>query len=248
MMNEESPMEWAEKTAQFVRHSQETTFIDYIRGISYSLIQQEDIDEACQVVAESFAYANEFYKCQAITVEECKLGALSECQMAVADQLGFVARDIKSNKVVGVSLAYTYARAIQSAEEEDPVESSSENLAPIMDALVKLCYKLQEVESFDPSQAVMIDDIARIRDDRFVGKGIGYACFRILFAYIFRRGYTIALGTSLHHYTQQWGLLQGAKEACSIKLDEYTFRGQKVFTSLIEKGYDSFRLYFKRGE
>lgn len=247
-MTEESPKEWADRTAQYVRDSQETTFVDEIRGIRYSLIQQEDLDETSQVVAESFVHGNELCKCRGVTVEEYIEGALSECQMALADQLGFVARDIESNQVVGVALAYTYANAIRSAEEVDLVTESSESVAPIMDIILKLHYKLEKLESFDPSQAVMIDDIARIQDKRFAGKGIGYTCFKILFAYIFRKGYSIAIGTSLHNYTKQWAALQGAAEVSSIKLDEYTFRGQKVFTSLLEKGYDSVCLHFKRGE
>ena len=247
-MTEENPKEWADKTAQYLRHCQETTFIDHIRGIGYSLIQQHDEDEVRQVLAESFVYGNEIVKHRGITVEEYKEAAVTEYQMALEDQLGFVARDIQSNQVVGVALAYTYASVIKYIQNKDVVAESSEAMAPIMDIMQQLYAKLLKVESFDPDQAVIFEDTARVRDERFAGKGIGYACFKILYAHIYRQGYSILLGISFNPYTQTWASLHSFKKVCCIHLSEYTYRDQKVFSSLAEKGFDSLCLYLKRGQ
>ncbi|EDV19987.1 uncharacterized protein TRIADDRAFT_61576 [Trichoplax adhaerens] len=211
--------------------------------IRYSIMEEHEIDEAAAMMAKSFIEQNEMYKTRGITVDDYLESVIHECRMSVEDKLSIIARDMETNQIIGVAVAYSYNKALQSFAENEETTQPKEALAPVMDCMLRLVEKVEQMESFNPDKTVIIDDVAAVRGEKYTGKLVGFLCAGLVKALCVRLGYSYLLTVVLNPVMQRRVRSLGYKLLHSLKLDEYIYRGEKVFSNLVEKGYHSGQIF-----
>ncbi|RDD37327.1 hypothetical protein TrispH2_010272 [Trichoplax sp. H2] len=244
-MAKHNPMEHVLELYKQFRDSDSPFIVDEKNNIRYSVMQEEDMDEAMKVIAISFIEQNEIYKSRGVTVEQYILAAKFECRLAMEDKLAIVARDIENNKLVGVGIGYVYSKVTEVTAGENVINNYGEAMAPIMDCMMQLYEDAEKKESFDPKKMIVIDDVACLRGEKYASKAIGFLSGFLVEAISARHGYDNMITTIFNPIMQKRALAVGYRLICSVDLNEYTYKDEKVFLDLVAKGYKEVQIFIK---
>ncbi|RDD37331.1 hypothetical protein TrispH2_010274 [Trichoplax sp. H2] len=236
-MTEDKTVQHVKRIVHQFRNSHASFIIDHHHGIGYSIMEKDDIDEAANVLAMAFTQQNEMYKCRGITFDDYVEIASHECRISAEEKLSIVARDTETNQIVGVAAGYSYTKAIQAFDANNTENKHMEAIEPIMDCMLQLYEKVEQMPSFNPHKTVIMDDLACVQGVKYAGKAIGFICGGLIRAVSARHGYSYLLTVAINPVMQRRAHAIGYKLIHSINFDEYTYKGQKVFHELLDQGY-----------
>lgn len=199
---------------------------------------KEDIEETAKLVVSEFNAREPIAQLNASNSDEFLEYTLSVCRKCADEGLGFIARDVQSNKIIGAALSADLAYAVNAKPSEDDEDPNP--VATLIDSLNSLYFTNGELAE---NTYLNIKFIAA--DANFKGKGVVMslisACIEAAKAKGFKYAQAEATGNvSQYIFTNKFGF----EEKAIIKYSEFEFDGETPFSSITE--HEGIMLLIKR--
>lgn len=191
-------------------------------------IDKESVEETAKLVVREFNKREPIAQLNASNSDEFLEYTLGVCRKCVDEGLGFIARDVQTNKIIGTALSADLAYSINAKPSEDDEDPNP--VATLIDSLNSLYFTNGELAE---NTYLNIKFIAA--DASFKGKGVVMdlitACIGEAKAKGFEYAQAEATGNvSQYIFTNRFGF----EEKAIIKYSEFEFDGETPFSSITE--------------
>lgn len=227
---------------QFLGH-QDKTVTDDKDGITYSLMQEDDIAESAKVIGICFSNYEPMCIALKVTAADHFLFSREFCRIAVGTQYGLVAKNC-SGEITGSLIAFPFGTA------PDLTNYTNTELAMIQTQYDPILHLLDELDSYVPAE--LVDNEGTTLHQFMIGvtpknirKGIATTLIALCDALAVQNGLKYSMCEATSSISKRAYLYLSYKEAHRIDYGSFTHNGAKVFSSLPRLGYGGCSLLLK---
>lgn len=205
-------------------------------GVSYELLDETNLNECVDLMAEVFSVAEPLTRLVEITQDEFRQFAEINCRKAVRERMAVIARDPGSGQLLGFNVS-------EDLGTEPPVELKliSSKFKPIVDILGQLVAIFAQTEEIKPGRFMHIFMIG-LKPGK-TNPSLAIDLMNASLECAQKLGFHGAIGEVTSYLSARLGRRCGFEERAAIYYDEYTFDGKKVFAEL---GHTSCRLMVRK--
>ncbi len=197
-------------------------------GLVYDILREEDMNGAIDCIIKTFANGEPMTKAMGITEQEFQYFAEIFCKKAVLDGLSIIAKDEKSNKVMGSLICEDFV-----TDPPEGIERISPKFYPIMALLESLNKKFKA--QYDGKKGEMLHQfmigVLKSSFGRNVAFNITSENNRLAQLLNFSGSILEATGSISQHLVLN---KMGYKEIGDVLYSDFEFEGKRIFGTITE--------------
>lgn len=191
-------------------------------------LNKESIEETAKLIVREFNAREPIAQLNASNSEEFLEYTLGVCRRCADEGLGFIARDVQSNKIIGAVLSADLAYSVNAKPSE--VDEDPNPVATLIDSLNSLYFTNGELAE---NTYLNIKFIAA--DASFKGKGVVMSIISSCIEEAKAKGFKYAQAEATGNVSQYIFMNKfGFEEKAIIKYSEFEFDGGTPFSSITE--------------
>ncbi|MDJ0591666.1 MAG: GNAT family N-acetyltransferase [Pleurocapsa sp. MO_226.B13] len=200
-------------------------FLREEKGIAYKIFDISELEDMALVIGESFSNSEPMAVTQGISLSEMTDLAKQIAHQAVSESLSIVAKSQETQAIIGVLLANDWG-AISSEEITLPTDKFN----PILALLDGLDAQYKQGKSIGVNEYLHHEFLAVSQQHR--GKNIAHNLVEIALENAINKGYRKAVVTANNPTSQHIHRKFGFQDFVDVSYKIFTYKGQKVFSSL----------------
>lgn len=200
-----------------------------VKDVRYGRLDMNSLEEVALLIGKSFSISDPMAIARQLSVQDFHAYILSLGAWLSAAGLSVVARDERSQQLIGALIAGDFA-----ADSPLLAEQINDKFAPIFALLQSLEDYYKRSRDINLGQYLHLYMLAVLPQHR--GKGIARTLVSVALEHGARQGFGTALTEAANPISQHVFVKAGFAPRQQVSYEEFTYRGKRVFASIADSG------------